>query len=290
VRPTVSVIVPFVGSQDELEDLVSRLRGLALAEGDEIVIADNRPGGRPPADVAGLRWVPAPEVPVAAFPRNAGAAAAGGEWLVFVDCDTEPQPGLVDAYFSPAPAEDAGLLAGGIDDVAARPTLTARYVVARGKMDQGASLANPRGPYAQTANCAVRRAAFEQVGGFDTSIRWAEDPDLCWRLQDAGWKLEERPGARVAHRARESVRGLLVQMTRHGRGAGWAQRRYPGSFPPPTARQLVGRAGHYGRRALRALRGGDRTEASFLLLDLACLYAFDLGRRLSNDPPTRRDA
>ena len=37
-------------------------------------------------------------------------------------------------------------------------------------------------PYAQTAHCAVRRSAFEAVGGFREDIRSGGDADLCFRL------------------------------------------------------------------------------------------------------------
>ncbi len=46
----------------------------------------------------------------------------------------------------------------------------------------------------------VRRAAFEQVGGFDeTYFMYAEDVDLCWRLGRAGWKVAYVPAAEVTH-------------------------------------------------------------------------------------------
>jgi len=46
----------------------------------------------------------------------------------------------------------------------------------------------------------VRRAAFEQVGGFDESyFMYAEDVDLCWRLGQAGWRVGYAPTAEVTH-------------------------------------------------------------------------------------------
>ena len=36
---------------------------------------------------------------------------------------------------------------------------------------------------------AVRRSAFEEVGGFDESLSTCEDVDLCNRLRTAGWRL-----------------------------------------------------------------------------------------------------
>jgi N-acetylglucosaminyl-diphospho-decaprenol L-rhamnosyltransferase len=47
----------------------------------------------------------------------------------------------------------------------------------------------------------VRRSAFEEVGGFDESyFMYAEDVDLCWRLNETGWSAAYVPTAEVTHR------------------------------------------------------------------------------------------
>ena len=51
-----------------------------------------------------------------------------------------------------------------------------------------------RAAQAQAANCAVRRDAFEAVGGGD---------DLSLRLRALGWSLERRAEARVERRAQD---------------------------------------------------------------------------------------
>jgi mycofactocin glycosyltransferase len=284
VRPTVSVIVPFAGSQEELDGVVARLRALAVREGDELLIEDNRTDPAAPADPGPVRWLAASGAAAPSVARNAGAREAGGEWLVFVDADTEPEAGLLDAYFEPAPGDDVAVLAGSIADRASGDSLAERYVTSREMMDQRTTLAHPYGAHAQTANCAVRRAAFEAVGGFDESARYGEDADLCWRLRAAGWRLEERPGARVAHRNRSSLSALLSQQFGHGSGAQWLERRHPGSGPAPGVRELAGQARYFGRRAWRAQREGDREEAKFALVDILCRGAFEAGRLRTNLP------
>jgi len=283
-RPSASVIVPFAGSQEELRAAVSRLGALRRGDWDELIVADNRAAPREPEALGPVRWVRAGGVAAPGAARNAGARAASGEWLVFVDADAEPDAGLLDAFLDPPPGARVGVLAGGIEDVAARDSLAARYVSARAMMDQRTTLVHPHGPYAQTANCAVRREAFEAVRGFDESARWGEDADLCWRLRAAGWELEERPGARVAHRNRETLRTLLAQQAGHGAGARWLDRAHPGSSPAPGARQLAGQARWCLRRALAARRRGDREAARFALVDLAARLAFEAGRLRSNAP------
>ena len=46
----------------------------------------------------------------------------------------------------------------------------------------------------------VRRAAWDEVGGFDESFfMYLEDVDLCWRMKQAGWRTRYEPMARVVH-------------------------------------------------------------------------------------------
>jgi GT2 family glycosyltransferase len=283
VRPTVSVIVPFAGTQEELEAVVARLGALPVREGDELVVADNRRSPRPPASPGPVRWVDASGPAAPGHARNVGAAATEGEWLVFLDADVAPEPGLLDAYFDPPPAAGTGILGGHVRDVPGRPTLVSGYVVARRMMDQGTTLAHPHRPFLQMANCAVRRAAFDAVGGFDGAARAGEDADLCWRLSDSGWGMERREEARAAHRSRDSLRALLGQLAVHGAGAAWLDRRHPGSNPRPSARKLLGRLRYYPREAWRAARRGERPEAAYVVIDLLALYAFDAGRLRGNE-------
>lgn len=53
---------------------------------------------------------------------------------------------------------------------------------------------------------ALRREAFDQVGGFDPSyFMFVEDVDLCARLWEAGWTVRFSPVAEVTHAVGASV-------------------------------------------------------------------------------------
>jgi GT2 family glycosyltransferase len=272
------VVVPFTGTADQLARLLHELMRLRLSPGDEVIVADNRGDARS-LQHEHIRVQAAAGIRTPGFARNQGATTARGDWLVFIDADTHPRPSLLDDYFDPAPHESAGVLAGAIHDIASSTSVVGSYSAARGQMSQDTTLRR-EWPYAQTANCAVRRRAFDQVGGFVERARAGEDADLCFRLQAAGWTIEERPGAVVEHRSRESLGSLLGQLVRHGSGAAWVERRFPGSFPTPSPPGLARRFGHDARTAVRSVR--DRRVAQTALLDLVGGMAFELGRLLPN--------
>jgi GT2 family glycosyltransferase len=136
-------------------------------------------------------------------------------------------------------------------------------------------------PYAQTANCMVRRAAFEAIGGFVDDVRSGGDADLCFRLLAAGWTLERRPSADVVHRNRRTVASLIGQKARHGSGAAWLDARYAGTFPRRRTSSLVRFTARETKAALTpGGRVGDRAPA---LLDAVLAWAFELGRLLPNN-------
>ncbi|MGH2867767.1 MAG: glycosyltransferase [Solirubrobacteraceae bacterium] len=287
-RPSVSVVVPFAGADHQLEAVLAALRSLALtlAPGDEILLADNGPtGARAVPFPASVRRVVAAGPRAAGAARNRGAAEARGEWLVFLDADARPRPGLLEAYFTPAPGPNTAVLAGGIRDTPSRDTRAARHSAGRGQMSQDRTLSRTGRPYAQTANCAVRRVAFSAVDGFDAQARFGEDADLCWRLAAAGWGLEVRAGALVEHASRPTLAALLTQVAGHGAGAAWLERRYPGEFPAPGARALARRCARSAVNAGAGLSRGRRSEAADAAIELLETLGFAVGRRLSNRPP-----
>ena len=73
-------------------------------------------------------------------------------------------------------------------------------------------------PFFVTANCMVRRAVFEKIGGFDTYFKIAGDADFCWRAQQAGFNLAYCPEAVVVHRHRSNLLGLYSQSFEYGFG------------------------------------------------------------------------
>jgi SAM-dependent methyltransferase/GT2 family glycosyltransferase len=286
VRAAVDVVVPFYGSPPALADLVERVGRLSLAAGDTVTVVDNS-GAAIARDhpESRIRLVRAPERQSSYYARNRGAAGGVSPWLVFIDADVDPVSDLLDRYFAAEPAADTGILVGAVRDVAAvarRESLASRYARLRGLIDQSNTLQTVR-PYAKTANCAIRREAFEQVGGFVDDIRSGGDADLCFRLQEADWGFETRPDALVEHRARRRLVGLLRQRARHGSGAEWLEERYPGfAGPRRRARRVLLDIARGVAHSVIALARGNENDALTRAMDPISNAAFELGRRLPN--------
>lgn len=278
-RPDVDVVVPVATDAAGLRALLARLAQLRLRPGDTLTVVDNRGVG-----VEDPRVLVAAAQPSSYFARNRGAERGRAPWLLFLDADVEAPPDLLDRLLRPPPDARVGVLAGAVADAAPGPraTLAERWAHRKASMSQEVTLGHGRWAFAQTANCAVRRCAFEAVGGFTEGIRSGGDADLCWRLRETGWVLEHRTDAVVVHHNRTSVRALLRQRARHGSGAAWLGTRWPGALP---ARRWPGLLWWGARRAgtgLRALARGDRDAAAEGLLDGPTVWAFELGRSASN--------
>ena len=288
MRPPVDVVVPFRGEAPALEQILARLAGLHLGPGDSLVVVDNSPEER--AVPGGV--VRAPGLQTPGYARNRGVERGGAEWLLFIDADTLPPPDLLDRYFDPAPGERTAILAGGVRDEPVGPEAgpVARYSYVNGVMSQDNTFGyGPRWGFPQTANAMVRRAAFEEVGGFREGIRAGEDADLTYRLRDAGWEVERREEAAVVHLSRQSVWALARQRAGHGAAAAWLDREHGGGFPARRRPGLV----WWGVRfavsgVMSAARKRDRDAALLAVFDPLEQISYEFGRSLPNERPLPR--
>jgi glycosyltransferase involved in cell wall biosynthesis len=187
----VSIIVPAFNEERLLARSLAAIRRAATALDEcgwelEWIVCDNNSTDRTAeiAREAGARVVFEPVNQIARA-RNAGAAVAGGEWLVFVDADSYPDREL---FAEMAERMAAGrVLAGGAVirmDVAA---LSAR--VAERLWNAISRLGRwPAGSF-----FFVEAAAFREVGGFGEDWFAGEELDLARKLK----RLARRSGRRL---------------------------------------------------------------------------------------------
>ena len=233
----ISAIVPVLNGMPWLED---QLRALTSQECDvewEVVIADNGSTDASPLVARQwadrhhrVRWIDASSEPGASAARNAGVRAARGDLLAFCDADDVVQPGWLAGC---ARALDTFDVVAGVFDFwslnghEALPPVPA-------SMQQYSFL-----PAGLSANLAVRRGAFEAVGGFSPELVTGEDIDLCWRLQTEGFRFGVEFGAVVSKRSRPGFVEVFRQGAAFGRGGPVLYRRHRGAG---ARRSLAGAA------------------------------------------------
>jgi GT2 family glycosyltransferase len=132
---------------------------------------------------------------------NAGARAARGDLLVFLNPDATPAPGFVDAIR--APRGDWAAWQGLVTADSGRAVNTSGGIVHfTGIAWAGLAAAGaPRDvPFVSGACLAIERARFERLGGFaEEYFMYHEDVDLSLRLRLAGERLGVEPAAVVDH-------------------------------------------------------------------------------------------
>jgi glycosyltransferase involved in cell wall biosynthesis len=176
-----SVIIPAFNEERFLPQTLGHLRQAAEHLGGvpgrdlETIVVDNTSSDRTAeiARASGTKVISVPEHNIARV-RNAGACAAAGDLLVFLDADTLI-PGSLLSRIVQVMKDPACL--GGAVDIDYRPARPLIKVYLRLWRLIGRCLG-----MAQGAAQFCRRDAFSALGGYDESIYMGEDVDFYWRL------------------------------------------------------------------------------------------------------------
>ena len=194
-----------------------------------IVPATNRPSTLERCVVALERGAGVDEVIVVTSPREAKAAEARnigvsrstGDVLLFVDSDVEVHP-TATSRIREAFESDPSLVAlfGSYDDAPASRGTVSEF---RNLLHHHVHHESPgEATTFWTGLGAVRRDAFERVGGFDPSLDWLEDIDLGMRLAGDGGRIELDPAIQGTHLKHWSLAGM-VKTDFVGRALPWME-------------------------------------------------------------------
>ena len=211
-RPTdqgVTLVIPCRDGERHLPQVISALRRLACRQQlVSILLVDDGSRDRT-AEIAqahGIRVLRGTgRGPAAA--RNIGWKAATTPWVWFVDADCVVEPLALSQLLSVVRADPQVAGVGG-SYANMRPNsllacLIHEEIVARHRsMSQHVD-------FLATFNVLYRRDVLEAMGGFDESLRMAEDADLAFRIREAGHRLRFQPRSRVAHFHPQRLRKYL---------------------------------------------------------------------------------
>jgi glycosyltransferase involved in cell wall biosynthesis len=151
----------------------------------EVIVVDNGSADASPevARKAGARVIVLPGLTVAEL-RNRGASEAPTDIVAFVDADHEIAPTWAVAALDAISGDRVGA-AGALY----RPPPVGTWVQRFYGVLRGTTAGRHDVAWLGSGNLAVRREAFDAIGGFDASLVACEDVDFCQRLRAAGWRV-----------------------------------------------------------------------------------------------------
>ncbi|WP_170227329.1 glycosyltransferase [Cellulosimicrobium cellulans] len=227
--PDLSVVIAAFDAQDTLDEQLDALAGQDVGFAFEVLVCDN--GSRDAtADLVRRRqerepWLRLVDASARRGPsaaRNIGAGQARGRFLAFCDADD---------------VVGQGWLAGMHDALQHDEFVTGSWEGDRLNSGNRASVSwttdpivtkpfFPWLPGTGAGTMGIRRAVFEEAGGFDESLATGEDVDLSWRVQLAGHRLVHHPEIVLHVRKRDGLRAIFRQAYAYGAGDRLLRHRY----------------------------------------------------------------
>ena len=295
VVPAVSVIVVSWNAREFLRACLDSLTAHPGRRPLEVIVVDNASGDGSVELVAD--WYPEVRLIRAgsnlgfARANNLGLAVSRGRWLLLVNSDVVVLPGCIDALVDRLESDPAAGMAGpritGPDGLLQRscrgfPTLwnmTCRALgldTAFGRFApfSGYSLRHWRQEETRDVEIltgcfwAVRREAWEQVGGLDEAFFiYGEDMDWCRRFGDAGWRRTFLASAHAIHHGGGSSRNAPVRFFLEKQKADlqyWRKHHsaaQAGAYLALSMLHMALRVAGYAARAV--LRRGDRPTGRY---------------------------
>lgn len=210
----ISVVIPVFNGARYLDEQLGSMAEQNFDGDWELLVVDN--GSTDDSAAIAERWMAKIPMRVLSCPekgvnaaRNAGVRAASGTKLAFLDHDDVADPNWVAAMDR---ALDVHPLVGGRLDY--ERLNSAEVLAGRDQQLATIELPNFRGAlHAFGCNMGCKRATFDALGGFDTSLPCgADDTDFFFRAHRAGFDADFASDAVVAYRLRDSRRAYRRQI------------------------------------------------------------------------------
>lgn len=226
---TVSIVVPFHdANRNLLGNCVKSLSSQDYPKAQfEVILVDNTSNDTHPGELAEYPVKMVKEPRKGSYvARNRGISVAKGDIIAFTDSDCIAHKRWIRNLVRNYDDEGVVVVGGeilpydprGFVEVYSDRACILRQIIAF------------RAGYFSTANASFRREALMKIRGFDEMTPNGGDVDLCWRMEEAGYKIVFDPEAAVFHRQRTTVRDFAKQFFRYGYGWAYIVKRQPRRF------------------------------------------------------------
>ena len=265
--PKVSVVVCVYNGERTMDACLASLEKLDYPDYEMIVVNDGSTDGtRQIAEGYDFIRLIHQENKGLSAARNVGIRAATGEIVAFTDADCMADPDWLTHLVARFQTSEFAAVGG--------PNLTPpddSFVASCVAVSPGAPthvlLDDEVAEHIPGCNMAFRREALAAIDGFDPIFRAAgDDVDLCWRLQNKGYKIGFSAAAVVWHFRRNTIRDYVKQQRGYGKAETLLFFKHPSRF------NVLGQSRWFGRIY------GDLT--SFLSSRQPRIYSGVFGRGL----------
>ncbi|MEI7731085.1 MAG: glycosyltransferase [Verrucomicrobiota bacterium] len=162
--------------------------------------------------------------------RNTGIALAEGEIVAFTDSDCRADEDWL--YYLVGDLTSSKFTGiGGHNFLPPEDSLIAAAVMASPGGPAHVMLNDRLAEHIPGCNMAFYKWALDEIGGFDPIYRKAgDDVDVCWRLQQRGYRIGFTPAGFVWHYRRSTVNAYLKQQGGYGEAEALLVRKHPEYF------------------------------------------------------------
>lgn len=214
-EPIVSAIVCTYNREDKLLAAVRSLLEQTGAEYEVIVVNNGKPFcNRVLNELSRVKIINEGRTGLS-HARNAGAAAARGEYLTFIDDDAVAEPGLLECVRRTFEEHKKAAVIGGLILLGSKPP-----IVLPGYEALWSEFTVPYEKYREVsmqyefpfgANFSVRHSVLDAMGGFDlrygrtgSDYAGGEETALCFKALSCGYRIGIQPQAVVRHMVDDS--------------------------------------------------------------------------------------
>ena len=230
-HPKVSVVVASYNGGRTLHACLDSLSHLNYPDYEIILVDDGSTDNTPQiaALYKNVRSIRQDNLGLSAA-RNAGIFVADGEIVAFTDSDCRADEDWL-YYLVGDLLKTRFTGIGGHNFLPPEDSPTAAAVLVSPGGPAHVMLNDRLAEHIPGCNMAFYKWALTEIGGFDPIFRNAgDDVDVCWRLQQRGYRIGFSPGGFVWHYRRSTVKDYLKQQRGYGEAEALLVRKHPEYF------------------------------------------------------------